>query len=786
MNKFEWVSKRVKINGIWGAFSVPAISANWSSDGEDGDPGADALEASLSNSQHNIPSDSDGNNGNYSGAVCTMYIYKGVVDDSANWTVTITKSAGVSGTQNGKTYTITGLSTDNGYVDFTASRTGYPSILKRMTLTKTKSGAPGVTPTAYWLITPPSVARTVAGVYVPATFRVYGYQSVSSTPSAYAGKLVISESEDGLTYAVKYTSSSNESGKIYTPTSPTVKTFLVQLRKSIADNTILDEQVIPVVKDGAAGSPGSDGMSYMLSANANIITKTVALASVTYTPGTLSVYPRKKVGGAAPIAPADCNMKIQGWNGSAWADLSTVASVTELTYNQAISAAYTQYRAQLYLATVLVQELVIYMVEDAKSGKDALAYAFGGYASYEDYVQSAIYGESLFAGGFIRSILIEVESLFARALQVSTIADLVGTKFDEKLVTVMTAFGMAFPALINGVNTSLNITPQSLPDLAAFLAGASVSGTNYLTAFVNEQWVPSGPTYGDKIKISPTYQTIPVGVGAIKWNSIGLSGTFTVPSGGSGDLNRKGGLWASLSAHFYNGSTYLGRQFMGTVGGMSDTRTYTLSGTIPAGSCAVPVNANRVFLSAQLWCSVEYNSQIAPTCTLSFTALAAAAYFSNATGVYKTQLAPDGIGSSRDSNNYFHVKAGVSKMMLSFMGDIDSNSIAQKLLTMSIAASGLIVNSGGYMRIAGLATGLYVTKVSTGVWKITHNIYSNWGLGPSSYTVHPTVANAGYNIPAYIYQSASDTVSYNWTEIRAMNHNGVLVDTEFYLTIMRI
>ena len=125
-------------------------------------------------------------------------------------------------------------------------------------------------------------------------------------------------------------------------------------------------------------------------------------------------------------------------------------------------------------------------------------------------------------------------------------------------------------------------------------------------------------------------------------------------------------------------------------------------------------------------------------------------------------------------------------MLLSFMGDIDSNSIAQKLLTMSIAASGLIVNSGGYMRIAGLATGLYVTKVSTGVWKITHNIYSNWGLGPSSYTVHPTVANAGYNIPAYIYQSASDTVSYNWTEIRAMNHNGALVDTEFYLTIMRI
>ncbi len=119
---------------------------------------------------------------------------------------------------------------------------------------------------------------------------------------------------------------------------------------------------------------------------------------------------------------------------------------------------------------------------------------------------------------------------FAKALQISVIADLVGTKFDEKLVTVMTAFGMAFPALINGVDTSLNITPQSLPDLAAFLAGASVSGTNSLTAFSNELWTPSGVTYGDKTKISPSYQTIPTGVRTLKWGAIGLAGTFTVPS----------------------------------------------------------------------------------------------------------------------------------------------------------------------------------------------------------------------------------------------------------------
>ena len=783
-NVYEWVCKRIKVNGVWSEFSSPALWSKWSRDGEDGDPGADAIEASLSNAQHNIPTDFNGNNGNFTGAACTMYIYKGVVDDSANWEVSIVKSAGVTGSLSGKTYSVTGLSTDNGYVDFTASRTGYASITKRMTLTKSKTGEPGVTPTAYWLVTPPSVARSSAGVYTPASFTVYSYKSVSATPELHSGQFVISETEDGSTYVVKYTSSANESGKSYTPSSANVKSFKVTLRKSVTDSTVLDDQVIPVVMQGANGA---DGISYMLSANANVVTKTVALSTVTYTPSTLTFNPRKRVGSAVPVAPADCSLKIQGWNGTGWVDISNIASATELTYSVPVSSTYTQYRAQLYLSAVMVQELVINVVEDAKSGKDALAFAFGGFSSYEEYVLSAISKESLFAGGFIRTVLIEVEALFAKALQISTIADLVGTQFDANLVTVTQQKGMTFPALINGTDTNLNITPQSLPELATFLSASSLTGTNYLTAFTNEVWSSSGgPQYGEKTKISPSYQTIPAGVNSLKWNSIAMTAIFTVPSGGSGDPDRKGGLWISLYAHFYNGSTYLGRQFMGTVGGMGATRTYNLSGSISAGQCSVPTNANRVYLYAQFACDVRYTTQTAPDCNLNFTALPSLAYFASSTGVYKTQVAPDGVAVARDASNYIHIKAGNNKMLLSFMGDIDSNSIAQKLLTMSIAASGLIVNSGGYMRIAGLATGLYVTKVSTGVWKITHNIYSNWGLGPSSYTVHPTVANAGYNIPAYIYQSASDTVNYNWTEIRAMNHNGVLVDTEFYLTIMRI
>lgn len=38
---YEWVSVRKKVNGVWGSFSLPALSAKYSFDGQDGRPGID-------------------------------------------------------------------------------------------------------------------------------------------------------------------------------------------------------------------------------------------------------------------------------------------------------------------------------------------------------------------------------------------------------------------------------------------------------------------------------------------------------------------------------------------------------------------------------------------------------------------------------------------------------------------------------------------------------------------------------------------------------------------------
>lgn len=57
---YEWVSIRKKINNVWGAFSLPALSAKYSFDGDDGRPGTDGKSTypvyRRSESQPSIPS----------------------------------------------------------------------------------------------------------------------------------------------------------------------------------------------------------------------------------------------------------------------------------------------------------------------------------------------------------------------------------------------------------------------------------------------------------------------------------------------------------------------------------------------------------------------------------------------------------------------------------------------------------------------------------------------------------------------------------------------------------
>ncbi|MHB9152940.1 MAG: hypothetical protein ACYC2S_09805 [Spirochaetales bacterium] len=102
----------------------------------------DSPTASLSLDRCGLPADAAGVVSSYAGAVSTFSVLVSGLDDSANWSVTVAVS-GLSGSLTGKTYTVTSMSADSGYVDFTAKKSGYTDLVKRFHVGKVKQGTPG-------------------------------------------------------------------------------------------------------------------------------------------------------------------------------------------------------------------------------------------------------------------------------------------------------------------------------------------------------------------------------------------------------------------------------------------------------------------------------------------------------------------------------------------------------------------------------------------------------------------------------------------------------------------
>lgn len=218
--------------------------------------GSNAIMGVLSNETHTLPADSAGTVSTFAGAVSTLTIYNGATDDTANWTITQTRSnVTVTEATSSATATVTAISADTGSVTFTATRSGYSNIVKIFTLTKAKGGANGTTPTAYWLVTPSAIQKDKTGAYNPATITVdMKSQTGTGTPAFYGGKIIIADSPDGTTFTDRYTSGSNEAtAKSYTP-SAGMKALRVRLYQAgVTPNgtvNMIDEQIIPIVSDG--------------------------------------------------------------------------------------------------------------------------------------------------------------------------------------------------------------------------------------------------------------------------------------------------------------------------------------------------------------------------------------------------------------------------------------------------------------------------------------------------------------------------------------------------------
>ena len=214
----------------------------------------DAIGASLDNDAHVVHTYTDGSGGDYSSCHTTFSVYLGDTDVSDHIDqITVKASEGVSGTWNPKTrtYQVTAMTSDNGYVDISGLyglegkvllvggkglvvggktlvvKSMGSWITKRFSISKAKDGKIGL---SYDLRVSSQVIRKQKDgkTLVPESVTFSAFKNDNGIISSYSGIFQIEESKDnGKTYVLKYGSSSAEIMKIYAPSGADVNMIAV-------------------------------------------------------------------------------------------------------------------------------------------------------------------------------------------------------------------------------------------------------------------------------------------------------------------------------------------------------------------------------------------------------------------------------------------------------------------------------------------------------------------------------------------------------------------------------
>jgi hypothetical protein len=240
--------------------------------------GSDAITAELSNDAHTIPASNTGvvSAGSYTGSGTIIKVYEGstaLTYVSSLATSSFTIGTPVQTPSSSVTIgTITGLNTTTATVpDYNNLSTdvvtvSYPVTVRRangtevslsltQTLTKSRAGAPGTDGYAYWFTGATAVQRNAAGnTYTPAALNFKAYRSIGgAAPTDYSGRWVVDTSTNGTDYSTNTPTASDSNTYSYTPSGSTLKTLRVRFYAS-GGGTLLDEEIVPVVVDGAQGA----------------------------------------------------------------------------------------------------------------------------------------------------------------------------------------------------------------------------------------------------------------------------------------------------------------------------------------------------------------------------------------------------------------------------------------------------------------------------------------------------------------------------------------------------
>lgn len=172
----------------------------------------------LSNDMQTITSDADGNIPVFPTVTTTAKVMYGSSDITNDCSYTITKSDSVTGSWDvdTHTYTVTGLSADNGWIDIRATYLSNLSVTKRFTISKQKKGEDGKDgePGRTYMVEPSCNVlkrgsnKTISPNFI--TFKAYYRDGKSATRVPYKGRFIVEETVDGSTWNTIYASSTDE------------------------------------------------------------------------------------------------------------------------------------------------------------------------------------------------------------------------------------------------------------------------------------------------------------------------------------------------------------------------------------------------------------------------------------------------------------------------------------------------------------------------------------------------------------------------------------------------
>lgn len=214
----------------------------------------------LSNEYQGISVDSNGNYGTFPSGVTTQAaVMYGTQDITSECTYTISTSDSITGSWNSstKTYTVTGLTADSGWVDIKATYISTLSVTKRFSISKLYAGEQGEAGRTYFIELSANVLKRGQNKIVSPTTvegRAYYRDGSSAERTAYAGRWKIETSTNGTDFKSLSSSNADETKRscLVSLLGESIISVRFTLYAAGGTTTPLDTQTIPILVDVAA------------------------------------------------------------------------------------------------------------------------------------------------------------------------------------------------------------------------------------------------------------------------------------------------------------------------------------------------------------------------------------------------------------------------------------------------------------------------------------------------------------------------------------------------------